>query len=211
MRLLRGSDERCVLHSFTACVCFDKVHSQVQKARVIGKENTWENKHAYSERRCDRNRCLAASQPISVAGREIEESASRFPSDRNRPDFSSPPAAACSSHPTPPTKKAPVQVPRNPTLSGSLLADIRAPDARAQEKAVRAMSSMAKGGVAQFLLGVTPSPAFAVPRTAVTGVLDGAGRFGAHMISVGGGVGQPADFCPGQGNLARIQRVISIC
>jgi hypothetical protein len=31
------------------------------------------------------------------------------------------------------------------------------------------------------------------------------------MISVGGGVGQPADFCPGQGNLARIQRVISIC
>jgi hypothetical protein len=30
---------------------------------------------------------------------------------------------------------------------------------------------MAKGGVAQFLLGVTPSPAFAVPRTAVTGVL----------------------------------------
>ena len=26
------------------------------------------------------------------------------------------------------------------------------------------------------------------------------------MISVGGGVGQPADFCPGQGNLARIQR-----
>ena len=74
----------------------------------------------YSERCCDRNRCLAASQPISVAGREIEESASRFPSDRNRPDFSSPPAAACSSHPTPPTKKAPVQVPRNPTLSGSL-------------------------------------------------------------------------------------------
>ena len=50
---------------------------------------------------------VSPAQPISVAGREIEESASRFPSDRNRPDFSSPPAAACSSHPTPPTKKDP--------------------------------------------------------------------------------------------------------
>ena len=40
-----------------------------------------------------RNRGLAASQPISVAGREIEEPASRFPSNRNWPDFFSPPAA----------------------------------------------------------------------------------------------------------------------
>jgi hypothetical protein len=37
---------------------------------------------------------VAASQPISVAGREIEDPASRFLSDRNPPDFFSPPVAA---------------------------------------------------------------------------------------------------------------------
>ena len=65
----------------------------------------------YSERCCDRNRCLAASQPISVAGREIEESASRFLSDRNRPDFSSPPRACGGLFvtPHPPNQESPLR------------------------------------------------------------------------------------------------------
>jgi hypothetical protein len=146
----------------------------------------------YSERCCDRNRCLAASQPISVAGREIEESASRFPSDTEIGLIFLRRLRRLVRHTPPPQ-------PRKPPFR--FLGILPSRGASSHPRARPTHAPVGSDSLARLRRAADRGDRCA----------HGAGRFGAHMISVGGGVGQPADFCPGQGNLARIQRVISIC